>query len=41
MYSIMVHKQNKSMCCRMLYSRAYSMAGASDDSFVRLNTVRY
>ncbi len=40
MYSIMIHKQNKGMCCRMLYSRAYFMAGASDDSFARLKTVQ-
>ncbi|GEM_PF-6215868 len=40
MYSIMNHKQNKSMCCRMLYSRAYFMAGAFDDLSVRLKKVR-
>ena len=41
MYSIMIHEQNKSMCCRMLYSRADFMAGAFEDSSVRLKTVRY
>ncbi len=29
MYSIMIHEQNKSMCCRMLYSRADLWLGRS------------
>ena len=31
-----VYKRNISMCCRMLYSRAYNMAGAFGCPFMRL-----
>ncbi len=30
-------RQNTVMCCRMLYSRTYHMAGAFRDPFLRLN----
>ena len=36
MYSIGTRKQNSIMCCRMLCSRAYYMAGASDCKHKRL-----
>lgn len=36
MFSIINHKQNNLMCCRMLYSRTCNMAEVSGCSSVRL-----
>ena len=40
MSRIGMHRQDKAMCCRMLYSRAFSVAEASDCSTLRLKAER-
>lgn len=41
MHNVVKNEHDNMMCCRMLYSRAYDMAGAFDCISARLKTMRH
>ena len=41
MHNAVKNGHDNMMCCRMLYSRAYDMAGAFDCISARLKTMRH